>query len=358
MPPRFMLLKTAGWCLLVLGTLAASASAVRAIAQHRNGRALALRAPGAVEYGQFVKLGGVEQWVQARGEDAGNPVVLVVHGGPGMSYVPLTPYFQRWERDFTVVQWDRRGVGRTFGRHGAGDSAAITFDRLADDGVELAQWLRATHHVDKIVLVGHSMGSVVATLMAKRRPDLFQAYVGTDQVVDMARNEAESYAMLVARAESSGDEKLVGAVRRVGPPPYRTADAWFEKQRLISATDPTGRSFENMLFKTVMTAPGYSMRDMQAFGQGLKFSAATLLAEMMTLDLRARGLDFALPVLLIEGENDVIDPTALATAWFQTIRAPRKQLVVLSGAGHNAVMTRSEDFLAAMREFTRPLLAR
>lgn len=347
--------KIIAWSLvtLVVGVLVALGT--RRLAQHRNAKVLAIRSPRGVAEAQFVRLGGVRQWVQIRGEDIDNPVILVLHGGPGFSYVPLTPFFRRWERQFTVVQWDRRGVGKTFGANGSTDGDQLTFERMAEDGLELAQWLRQRLHKQKIILVGHSVGSVVGVLMARKQPDLFYAYVGTDQIVDMARNEQRSYEMLADRARETNDMKLLAAVEKVGPPPYTASARWFEKQRLISSSDPLAPAFESGLFKVVSTAPEYGIRDMWSWGGGLRYSAARLLHEMMTLDLRALGSNFDIPVILIEGEDDRIDPTALAVEWFQSIQASDKQLVVVKGVGHNTILARSDEFLRILLDRVRPL---
>src|SRR5580698_3833328 len=87
----------------------------RAFRQHQNARIIAVHSARGITDGRFVKIGGIDQWVQIRGEDVGNPVLLILHGGPGSSYIPATSLFRRWEGYFTVVQWDQRGTGRTFG---------------------------------------------------------------------------------------------------------------------------------------------------------------------------------------------------------------------------------------------------
>ena len=67
---------------------------------------------------RFVQANGIEHWVTIHGNNAANPVVLFLHGGPGN---PNTPYAQAvygaWTQDFTLVQWDQRGAGKTFGRN-------------------------------------------------------------------------------------------------------------------------------------------------------------------------------------------------------------------------------------------------
>jgi len=65
----------------------------------------------------FVAIGGIEQWVTVKGDNCANPIILFISGGPGN---PLSPYsdavYGAWSKDFTLVQWDQRGAGMTYGR--------------------------------------------------------------------------------------------------------------------------------------------------------------------------------------------------------------------------------------------------
>src|SRR3974390_384860 len=106
------------WVLLgiVLGSivlLLAAGFIYRAVRQHQNAQALALQTPNKIEESRFVQIGSIEQWIQIRGEDRDNPILLILHGGPGLSYVPFTSTFRTWEECFTVVHWDQRGAGLT-----------------------------------------------------------------------------------------------------------------------------------------------------------------------------------------------------------------------------------------------------
>src|SRR5689334_5839881 len=95
--------------------------------------------PGGVREEQFVRLGGVEQWVTIRGRDRRNPVLVIVGGNGGPTGATLSPFvktFLPWERDFTLVQWDHRGAGKTFAHNGGQVGPELTFDRLAADGLE------------------------------------------------------------------------------------------------------------------------------------------------------------------------------------------------------------------------------
>jgi hypothetical protein len=47
---------------------------------------------------RFVSIGGIDQWISIRGEDQSNPVLLVIHGGPGSCYSIFTPHLRGWEK--------------------------------------------------------------------------------------------------------------------------------------------------------------------------------------------------------------------------------------------------------------------
>ena len=105
-----------------------------------------------------------------RGADRANPVLLHVHGGPGFAFSAFTEEFAPYEANFTVVQWDERGAGCTFGRHGA-QTPDVTLERLAMDGIELAVHLKHRLGKDKIIVAAYvGMGqftSFAGTLQAQ-----------------------------------------------------------------------------------------------------------------------------------------------------------------------------------------------
>src|SRR5262249_37733395 len=143
------------------------------------------------------------------------------HGGPGEATNPFGyAVFRSWLRHFTVVQWDQRGAGRTLGKNGRSIAETITIDRMTQDGIELAEFLRQLLKKDKIILVGHSWGSILGIFMVKARPEIFSAFVGTGQVANPLRNYAIAYAELLKKARVLGDQNAIKELTAVGPPPY------------------------------------------------------------------------------------------------------------------------------------------
>jgi pimeloyl-ACP methyl ester carboxylesterase len=188
----------------------------------RNARDYAVTSPNGIDEATYVSIGGIEQWITIRGENRDNPVLLLLHGGPGDATNPWGyAGFRSWLKYFTVVQWDQRGAGKTFGRNGAAVASTITIERMVQDGVELAELLSKKLQQEKIVLVGHSWGSILGVFMAKKRPELFHAFVGTGQVADPPRNYAVAYKALVEKASRERNSRALQELREAGPPPYK-----------------------------------------------------------------------------------------------------------------------------------------
>src|SRR5687767_6896213 len=204
--------------------------------QRKVAPALVINTPNGIVEERFVRVGGVDQWIQIRGEDRDNPVLLVLHGGPGWPNAVFTLTLRPWERHFTVVQWDHRGAGKTLGRIGKAGSGEMTFSRRV---IELVDFLRNYLRKDKVILLAESMGTLTGLPLVKQRPDLFHAVVVTDLYVDLARNEACKYEMTLDRLRAADNTKGVEALERIGGDPtkwesraWNTNRAWTFKANL------------------------------------------------------------------------------------------------------------------------------
>lgn len=335
----------------------AGALAYRAWRQHDNARALAIDSPNGIQEARFVEIGGIEQWVQIRGRDRANPVVLILAGGPGNSLVPLTPVFQAWEHAFTVVQWDQRGAGKTYGRNGI-DEGPMTIDRMRRDGIELTRYLLQHLEQEKLVLLGHSWCTVLGVPMVKSRPDLYSAYIGTGQVVAKEEKEEILYASLMEEVRAAHDEDDLSALEAIGAPPYETQEELLVEREVSERYDtPAERHLESDMTPVVLFAPDYSLLDIRALLAGSKFAGDTMYREILGYDTRSLGARFDVPFFVFNGDHDRVTPAPLARDYFETIEAPHKEFVVLEGGGHSALLTMPDVFLAKLVARVRPLVA-
>jgi len=336
-----------------LGVAVAGALGYRLYRQHQNIDTLKIRTANGIEQGLYVDIGGLRQWLQIRGDDRNNPVLLFVHGGPALSMIPFTyRSMQPWEKDFTVVQWDQRGAGRTYVLNGGADETASGMDQIIDDGVRVAEFARNRLHKDKIIVLGESWGSGISLEMARRRPDLFYACVGTGQLIDMPRAQAMTHQLLLDRVRSEHDEKAISQLVALGPPPYTDPAQWTLEQTILGNHPPES---ERSWGPDFLFAPGYSVSESLQIIGGATQHRSKLVAENFKYRAASRGAHFELPVFFFQGAEDIQAPLQLAAEYMNALSAPRKALVVIPGGGHNAFIFYSQRFLAELNARVRPL---
>lgn len=288
----------------------------------------------------FVPIGGIEQWVTAKGDSCANPVILFIHGGPGN---PLSPHsdavFGAWTRDFTVVQWDQRGAGMTYGRSTPAPDTALTLNQMRDDGAELAAWLAQRFGKKKVILWGSSWGSILAVHMAKAYPDRFYAYLGTSQLVSYRENQASGYPKLLALARGADDKAAISVLESVGTPPWTDPRSFGKVRRVM-------RKYEAKVAAPAPQAwwkpsPDYATAKAQAdYEAGEEYSFINFVGMkgdgmFSQVDLPKLGTDFAIPMFFVHGAHDLLATADVAQRYVDSIKAPRKAIVVLEGAGHD-----------------------
>lgn len=329
-----------------------------ALLRARNAKQYAITSPKGIDEAQFVTIGGIEQWVRIRGWDRDNPVLLFLHGGPGDVTNPWTfALFAPWEKQFTVVQWDQRGAGRTLRKTGLSVAPTMTVDRLVQDGIELSEYLRKHLAKDKIVIVCHSFGSILGLGMARARPDLFYAYVGTGQVADETRNYSAAYDALLKKAKSVGNQQAIDELSRVGPPPYKSGEGYRVQWRWANAFEGADQ-FLNETLGLALVAPGNTVQDINDSAAGQELSGERLVLQTTSMGPKELGLEFSIPMFIFQGAEDFTTPTTLARDYEESIKAPKKAFVPIPGAGHFAVFMKSDQFLNELVARVRPLTAR
>lgn len=329
---------------------------VETFVRNRYAASYAITTPNGVDEASFVKIGGIAQYVTIRGEDRNNPVLLFLHGGPGEATNPWSfKFFSPWEQQFTVVQWDQRGAGRTFSRNGPAIAPTVTIDRITRDGIELAEYLRAHLGKKKIILVGHSFGTIIGVRMVQARPDLFHAYVGTGQATDEtgSRNYASNFIALRNKALQVHNAQALSELDRVGPPPYKTGEG-YQVQRKWSNAFEGADMYLGATIGLALVAPGYSVSDVNDWFDGQILSGDQLVPEMMNHGRKELGTEFGVPVFFFQGAEDFTSSTALAREYFGKITAPHKEFVAIEGGGHFAVFMRPAEFLDELVKRVRP----
>ncbi|NML18746.1 alpha/beta fold hydrolase [Azohydromonas caseinilytica] len=304
-----------------------------------------------------VDIGGMRQWVLMRGEHVLNPVLLVLHGGPGDPSMGLAHAYQReLEKHFVVVQWDQRGSGKSYADT---PPDTMTLERLQADTHEMVLWLLKRFEREGIYLLGHSWGSHLGLAEARKHPENLYAYIGTGQIIDLQQQEQLSHELALDRARAQGDDRMLDALEELGPPPYADAAAglrlkygalWKYRLMLDDASSPWS------LLPTLLRSPEYSLPDVLHYVQGLSSALERLAAGEGTRfwQLKAPAPEgFEVPVFFISGDKDPVTPLALVDEYTGRLQAPMKQSYVLKDAGHFAFFTDPEPFAEAMLDILR-----
>ena len=272
-----------------------------------------------------IELGGMPQWVLIRGRDQDKPVVLFLHGGPGMPAMYLAHDFQRqMENDFVMVHWDRRGAGKSFDMGGE-----LTVSQTLADTLELAQHLVDRFGQPRIYLVGHSWGSYLGLLAARERPSLFHAFVGTGQMAGSRADVQAARAAFAAQKNVAAGKLTEDDLFRLGGELFGETSFW-------------------PILKTGLFAPEYTFRDALNVGKG-----ASRVGRDMQYDVEPRPHEgdinsIAVPVFFLLGRHDYNTPSQLAADYLERMDSPLKRVSWFEQSAHFPFWEEPAKFHAAL----------
>ncbi len=296
--------------------------------------------PGSIAVLEEVTLGGVEQSLLIRGQNVANPVLLYLHGGPGTSELGMVRAYNigALEKHFTVVVWDQRGAGKSFAA--IEPVSGMTVEQFISDAHDLSVLLCQRFNKRKIYLVGHSWGSALGALTVERHPELYHAYVGIGQAVNMREGERISYEWTRAQAEKARDSRSIAKLREIGAPPYSgDLRSKVVAQRGILGKyggevygNPRGGLF--IVLGCLLKATEYSWPDRINFFRGIFASMRLMWPQILSINLMKQVPELKVPVYFLEGRHDYEAPSALAEQYFQVLKAPCKTLVWFENSAH------------------------
>ncbi|MBR0347898.1 MAG: alpha/beta hydrolase [Rudaea sp.] len=318
-------------------------------------------APNGVQETYKTKIGGIDQWLNVRGQDKANPIILFIHGGPASPLMPTIWQFQRpIEEYFTVVNWDQRGAGKTFGEV-APDSIAdsIHIGRYVDDAIEVAEHIRKKYGKRKLILMGHSWGTVVGMGAALKRPDLFHAYVGIGQNVNTMENERVSFDFGLAQAKAHNNAEAVKEMESIAPYP---GDKPVTRERIIIARKwpqfygglSAYRDTSPYFFDAPLLSPEYDFNDRQAIDKGNVFTLARIMPEFLAVDYTGVRT-FPIPVVMFMGRHDYTTPSEPTAKWLDQVKAPYKRGIWFEHSAHMIPWEEPGKTLMSLVQYVRPL---
>ena len=240
---------------------------------------------------------------------------------------------------------------------GPRECGEISFEQLTRDGIEVAEYVRERLRKERVFLLASSLGSTFGVSVAIRRPDLFYAYIGTDQNVGMRRGREEEFREVRERLRALGLAKGVKALERAGADPaHWSPDDYNRVAQWTMKSDPPGfRRTMNMLKDAVWYAPGWGLKDIRAFVSGMRHTLKALLPEIVGSDAWMQGTRFDIPFFIFQGKDDVVTTPKLASMYFNDVVAPQKRMALIPNAGHFAAFLQPDEFLRELLVDVRPL---
>lgn len=314
--------------------------------------------PGSISERTMVEIGGVRQGMFLQSYDPQkNPVLLFLHGGPGMPEFFLnTRYPTGLERDFTVVWWEQRGAGISWSDDLDRDS--LTVDRMIADTVEVADYLRQRFHKTKIYLLGHSWGSFLGIQVAAKAPEKFHAYIGMAQVVHQLRSEVIAKDRMILAYQARGDAAMV---RRLEHAQLSMAVGMSEEYLKVrdAAMHQIGAGTTRDMDSVVtgicvpfLMERAYMVTEKINIWRAKSILRQKLWSEILHTDLTKRIRRLDLPVYFFAGAHDLTAMPELSRHFLDTIEAPVKQYYLFLNSAHSPLFEEPGKATAILRSLS------
>jgi len=310
-----------------------------------------------LDYKEVVTLGGAEQHIRVRGTSEQNPLLLFLHGGPGVSDRHWVLKDQSGLADVcTLVCWDQRGSGKSYSKEQS--EKEMNIDLIVQDAKELVDYLCEKFDKDKLYIVGHSWGTVLGVLLSQRYPNSIAAYVGMGQLVNLEENEQLAYKFVWDEANRIGDKKAIKDLTRIGEPvngSYGSLDNLMVQRNYMTKYGGGTYNEKENIWKSVIVpvllSPEYSLYDLYRYAKGSYYCLGQLwdeISESIRFDETVKELE--VPVYITQGIHDQNTPSSIARKWFDELKAPHKEWISFELSAHSPIKEESELWGKVIRE--------
>lgn len=269
---------------------------------------------------------------------AGNgPVLLWINGGPGDNHQYLRTIAEPFTAQFTCVLYDQRGCGES--KMPTVDETTVSIDHYVSD----IEALRVHLDVDRITLVGHSWGAMLALVYSAIRPEHVsrQVLVGLGPLTRDAAsinhtnlrkplNRHDRYLYDVLR----GQRKVAVAQREDG------AQARLHK-RIV--TDFYSRAW----FYSAEIGRRWAENYVRSYDHN-PYLAGILLGQFYAMDVLSMVNSLAMPTLVVYGHQDTADITQ---AYVLAEHMTYVRIRLLNECGHYPWLEQPDLFFAELTRF-------
>lgn len=315
-----------------------------------------------LDYEEWVTLNGSRQNIRVRSCSAQNPVILFLHGGPGVCDRHWVMHYQSaLAARYTMVLWDQRGSGKSYCK--AIKAKTPDVEEYIQDAKALIEYLCQKFRQEKIIIACHSWGTVIGAPLAQRYPEHLLAYIAQGQVVNGAENERISYEFCLREAARRHDQKAVQKLRGNGPKNgvYPSAKAMRTQRDCLTrygGADYKERGgLVSSLLIPLLKMEGYRLTDVPGYIQGALYLSDVMWPQVVARDYDASIPALDIPVLMTTGRHDYNTPFELARGWFDKLQCPYKEWVWFEDSAHSPIKEEPEKWGAAVDAFLQKVIA-
>ncbi len=294
-----------------------------------------------------------------RGKDKTNPVLLFVHGGPGMpEYMFAEKYPTGMEDLFTVCWWEQRGAGLSYST--SISPKGVTVEQMIADTLEVTDYLRQRFGQDKIYLMSHSGGTFFGIQAAARAPERYYAYIGIAQISRQADSEREAYAYMMNQYQAAGNEKMV---QKLLKHPILDSNDAIDEYTLSMLRDEAMHelgigTMHNMnsvitgIFLPVMASRAYTLEEKINIwrGKAMINRSTELRHKINTTDLTKVVPRLDVPVYFLSGIYDYTVSYTGSKDYLAKLHADVKGFYTFEQSAHCPLFEEPERFLQILRE--------
>ncbi|MDR1432533.1 MAG: alpha/beta hydrolase [Propionibacteriaceae bacterium] len=317
---------------------------------------------GSISEKIWVEINGEPQGMFIRGRSVSNPVVLFLHGGPGMpEYFLAEKHLAALEDLFVVCYWEQRGAGLSW--RPDLDAASVTSAQLVEDAIAVSRYLRERFGQQQVILLAHSWGTFIGIQAAWRAPELYSAYVSVGQISDTVASERLAHSYLRQRYAELGNKSMVGKLDAFPVAESETAArAFFDSEVREQAEHDLGvgttremRSTATGIFLPHLLSPAYTLPEKLAQWQAKSFlrEKTALVDELFTVNLPQQVPALQIPTHFVSGAHDYTVNWKLSQQYLETIAAPIKEFHLFENSAHSPLFEEPTRFATLLSEITR-----
>lgn len=303
-----------------------------------------------IQESAYIDIDGMKQYIQIRGENTGNPVMIFIHGGPASPMGYVSAYYQReLESQLTIINYDQRGCGRTYYANDCNANSNI--DLLVNDLNAIVEYAKERFGKDNVIIAGHSWGTVIGSIYVQKYPENVSCYIGISQITNLYENKLNVARTALEKNEIKGtkdEQKLTELIKRMNQVKAYDDMSLDDLSQLVSVTSKyiacEGEMSGLSQMITGITSPDMNFDDMKWFMLQMNtekfFSQNKEIMEyaFFGFDIDILSKNYHVPVYYLAGKSDYAVCQKDAQAYYESIEAPDKAFYWIENAGHGIFM--------------------